>query len=78
MFDYELLNLMKDKSTLVNVSRGQILNQRDLIKLLDEGKFLGVALDVFEEEPLKENSSLWDYDNVYITPHNSYVSENNN
>ncbi|MEL7568485.1 MAG: NAD(P)-dependent oxidoreductase, partial [Clostridiaceae bacterium] len=38
------------------------------------GKFLGVALDVFEEEPLGE-SPLWSFENVIITPHNSFVSD---
>ena len=35
-------------------------------------------LDVFGEEPLNENSPLWDMDNVILTPHNSFVGENNN
>ena len=33
---------------------------------------------MFEEEPLNENSPLWDMDNVILTPHNSFVGENNN
>ncbi|NLK13077.1 MAG: dihydrofolate reductase, partial [Candidatus Phytoplasma sp.] len=45
-----------------------------LIESLNKDKFLGVALDVFEEEPLKE-SPLWDFENVIITPHNSFVSD---
>ena len=39
---------------------------------------LFVALDVFEEEPLSEKSSLWEFDNVAISPHNSFVSNKNN
>ena len=35
-------------------------------------------LDVFEDEPLDENSPLWDFENVIITPHNSFVSDGNN
>ena len=40
-------------------------------------KIQGVALDVFENEPLDKNSLLWEFDNVIITPHNSWVSDNN-
>ena len=41
-------------------------------------KLLGAVLDVFNDEPLKENSKLWDFNNVLITPHNSFVGERNN
>jgi len=66
---------MKDNSVLINVSRGGVINESALIKALQEKKFLGVALDVFAEEPLPENSPLWDLENLIITPHNSFVSE---
>ena len=72
------LNLMHNNAVLINVARGDLMNQEELIKSLDNNKFLGVALDVFEEEPLVYSSPLWDYENVYITPHNSFVSETNN
>lgn len=72
------LNLMHNNAILINVARGDLMNQEELIKSLDNNKFLGVALDVFEEEPLVYSSPLWDYENVYITPHNSFVSETNN
>ena len=41
------------------------------------GKFKGVALDVFEQEPLPKDSLLWDAENVIVTPHNCWVSEKN-
>jgi len=78
LFDFKLIKSMKNKSVLVNLSRGSVINEKDLIKAIKMDKFLGVALDVFEEEPLKEISQLWSFDNVYITPHNSFVSEKNN
>lgn len=77
LFDKEKFSFMKRDSVLINVARGGIINESDLISELKNGKFKGVALDVFEEEPLKENSPLWDFENVIITPHNSFVSENN-
>lgn len=66
---------MKDNCVLVNISRGGVIDENDLIEAIQCGKFLGVALDVFEEEPLGREHSLWDYENVIITPHNSFVSE---
>lgn len=74
----EKMQQMKDDSILVNIARGKIIKEEDLIKLLEMNKFIGVALDVFEEEPLKKENKLWNFDNVIITPHNSFVGENNN
>ena len=67
--------IMKDDSVFINVGRGKIVNEEDLIKYLD--KFEGVALDVFEQEPLPKESPLWDADNVIVTPHNCWVSDKN-
>ena len=67
--------LMKNGSVFINVGRGNIINEEDLIRYIN--KFRGVALDVFENEPLDKNSMLWEFDNVIITPHNSWVSDNN-
>ncbi len=69
------LKLMPDHSVLVNLSRGAIIDEAALIEALQAGKFCGVALDVFEEEPLPDDSPLWGFDNVIITPHNSFVSD---
>ncbi|WP_286315669.1 phosphoglycerate dehydrogenase [Romboutsia ilealis] len=67
--------IMKNGSVFINVGRGNIINEEDLIRYIH--KFRGVALDVFEHEPLDKNSKLWEFDNVIITPHNSWVSDNN-
>ena len=67
--------LMKEGASLINVGRGKILDEEDLLKYAS--KFRAVALDVFQEEPLSENSKLWELDNIIITPHNSWVSEQN-
>ena len=74
----EFMDLMKDDSILINVSRGQIIDETELINQLHNGKFLGVSLDVFEIEPLSELSDLWNFDRVYISAHNSWISEMKN
>ncbi|WP_432401971.1 phosphoglycerate dehydrogenase [Wukongibacter sp. M2B1] len=78
LLNEEKMDRMKKGSVLINVSRGNIINEEDLVKKLRENKYLGVALDVFDNEPLPKNSQLWSFDNIYITPHNSWVSEMRN
>lgn len=75
LFNKDKFDLMKNESVLVNVSRGGVLCERDLIDAVHKGKFRGVALDVFENEPLVESSPLWDLENVIVTPHNSFVGD---
>lgn len=74
----ERIELMKDDAILINVSRGANIDEQALIDALKRDKFLGVALDVFETEPLDENSPLWEMDRVYFSPHNSWVSDMKN
>lgn len=71
----ERLSRLKRSSILINVSRGSLIDENALIKALQNNKIYGVALDVFEEEPLSSESPLWDFENVIITPHNSFVSD---
>jgi phosphoglycerate dehydrogenase-like enzyme len=66
---------MKKDSLLINVSRGEVIDQSALVKLLKHEYYYGVILDVFEEEPLSENNPLWSMKNVIISPHVSYASE---
>jgi len=61
--------LMKKGALLVNISRGRVIDQVALIEALHEGKLSGAGLDVFAEEPLPENSALWEMPDVLITPH---------
>ena len=68
--------VMKDGSVLVNIARGAIIDESALIEALD-GKLLGAVLDVFGEEPLSENNSLWKLENVILTPHSSFISDGN-
>lgn len=54
---------------LVNVGRGTVLDEEDLIDALDRGELRGAGLDVFSEEPLPDDSPLWDHPRVVLTPH---------
>ena len=54
---------------IINMGRGGIVNETDLLSLLDEGHIAAAAMDVFEEEPLPANNPLWSHPSVYITPH---------
>ncbi len=58
----------------VSVGRGSAVDQAALTEALTEGKLSGAGLDVFEEEPLPDDSPLWDLPNVTITPHCGGVS----
>ncbi len=76
LFDRARFMRMKDGAVLVNISRGAVVKEADLVSAL-EGHLGGAVLDVFETEPLEENSILWNMENVIITPHNSFVGEGN-
>ena len=54
---------------VVNVSRGAVMNEADLLSGLDSGHISGAVLDVFSVEPLPAESSLWTHPNIHITPH---------
>ncbi|WP_347561237.1 phosphoglycerate dehydrogenase [Senegalia massiliensis] len=76
MINKDRFDSMKDGAYLINVARGSIVNEKDLIDALQSNKIRKAALDVVETEPLDKNSKLWDLNNVIITPHNSWISEN--
>lgn len=63
------LRAMKETAYIINIGRGAIIQEEALIRALREGWIAGAGLDVFEEEPLPEDSPLWDMENVIITPH---------
>ena len=67
--NYVRLNLMKQDAVLVNVGRGGLIDAEALISVLEAGRLKGAALDVFDIEPLPDNSPLWNMENVLITPH---------
>lgn len=69
MIGAEQLALMKPTAMLVGISRGGIIDQQALARALREDRLAAAALDVFEPEPLPEDSELWELDNLLITPH---------
>ncbi len=60
---------MKPSAVVVNVSRGGVINEGELVEALEEGMIAGAALDVFEHEPLPEDSPLRSAPNLVLTPH---------
>lgn len=75
IIDARRLSLFLQDASLINVSRGQLVDEGALIKVLREGKLRGAALDVFNEEPLPWRSKLWKMPQVLITPHTAFLSE---
>ena len=78
LINREVLCAMKENAVLVNIARGGLINEQAMCEVLAERKDLFAALDVFETEPLAENSPLWKLENVAVSPHNSFVSDGNN
>lgn len=70
----EKLALCKPEAVLVNTARGPIVHEEALIAALQKGKLRGAAMDVFEDEPLPEDSPLLSMENVLLAPHNSNSS----
>jgi phosphoglycerate dehydrogenase-like enzyme len=63
---------------VINIARGEIIDQTALIAALRERRLGGAYLDVFDKEPLVADSPLWDLPNVLISPHNSAAAQGNN
>jgi phosphoglycerate dehydrogenase-like enzyme len=65
------IEAMKPNAYVVNVGRGEVIDQQALIEALRSGAIAGGGLDVFDREPLDPESPLWDMENVILTPHMS-------
>ncbi|MFW5896034.1 MAG: NAD(P)-dependent oxidoreductase, partial [archaeon] len=61
--------MMKNDAVLINIARGGVVDQDALVRALQQHSIGGAALDVFETEPLPQDSPLWDLSNVIVTPH---------
>jgi phosphoglycerate dehydrogenase-like enzyme len=67
---------MKKDSYLINISRGEIVNQNALLRALQSKKLAGAGIDVLESEPCPPESPLWDEPNLLMTPHCAGYCEN--
>jgi len=74
MFTLEQFTIMKRSAYFINIARGAVVRQADLVTALEQGLIQGAGLDVFEEEPLADTSPLWDMPQVIITPHLAALS----
>lgn len=75
LMNKERLALLKNTVVLVNIARGAVVDTEALIEAIPN--LGGAVLDVFEEEPLSDDSPLWDMETVILTPHNSFVGDGN-
>ncbi len=71
MIDADALAQMKPTAFLVNIGRGAVVDEAAMIEALRERRIAGAGLDVFEQEPLPDDSALWTLDNVILSPHTS-------
>jgi D-2-hydroxyacid dehydrogenase (NADP+) len=69
MITAEVLSSMKPTAFLINLGRGEVVDEEALIRLLETGKIAGAALDTFWEEPLPDDHPFWGMKNVIMTPH---------
>jgi phosphoglycerate dehydrogenase-like enzyme len=77
LIDAGMLARLPAGARVINVARGEIVDEAALIAALQRGHLAGAYLDVFEQEPLPPESPLWDMPNVICTPHNSGASSGN-
>ena len=73
LIDAEAIAAIKQGAYFANVGRGTVVDEATLVEALRSGHLSGAALDVFEVEPLPEESPLWDLDNVIISAHTTDV-----
>ena len=77
LVDARMLALLPAGACLVNVARGEVVVEADVIAALQSGQLGGAYLDVFEHEPLGSASPLWSLPNVIVTPHSAGHSDGN-
>jgi phosphoglycerate dehydrogenase-like enzyme len=77
LINAKTLALLPPGAGLINVARGEVIVEKDLIQSLSQGGLGSAFLDVFEHEPLSPNSPLWALPNVMLTPHSAGFSAGN-
>lgn len=75
MISDEQFELMKEEAFIINTARGPVIDEKALIRALQEEKIAGAGLDVLEAEPIEENNPLLKMDNVILNPHAAWYSE---
>ena len=69
LFNEKMINSLSKQTILVNVGRGNLINEKHLIKKLKNNNIKGAILDVTAEEPLRKNNPLWSCPNLILTQH---------
>ncbi|MCE3000106.1 MAG: D-2-hydroxyacid dehydrogenase [Betaproteobacteria bacterium] len=77
LIDAAMLHRLPAGARLINIGRGEIVDEAALVAALQSGQLGGAYLDVFTTEPLPENSPLWTLPNVLVSPHNSAAASGN-
>ena len=72
MINAETLSMVKPGAWLINVARGRLIDERALLRALEEGDLGGAVLDTFRDEPLQASSPFYDMPNVIVTPHTAW------
>jgi len=77
LINAEMLARLPSGARIINVARGEIVDESALIEALRSRHLAGAYLDVFEKEPLPTESPLWDLPNVIVSPHSSWAARGN-
>jgi phosphoglycerate dehydrogenase-like enzyme len=77
LIDGDMLRRLPRGARLINIARGEVVDEAALIAALQQGHLGGAYLDVFAQEPLPPDSPLWDLPNVIVSPHNSGAAAGN-
>jgi phosphoglycerate dehydrogenase-like enzyme len=78
MIDRAAIAALKPGAILVNIARGQVVDEQAMIDALRTGHIAFAALDVFAVEPLPPSSPLWDMPNVLVSPHSASTATSEN
>ncbi len=74
MLDAKAFAVMKSSAYIINVGRGQVIEERALVEALEVGSIAGAYLDAFDQEPLNDEHVFWNMDQVLVVPHDSHSS----
>lgn len=74
MLSKKQFDLMKNDAVLINIGRGNVVNEADLLNALEHGQIKHAVLDVFNEEPLPKEHPFWESKSITVTPHLSGIS----